>query len=123
MDVPADAPTVGWYRESPTPGERGPAVLAAHVDRNYQKGAFYDLHKLEPGDEVLVDRADGSMVSFEVSRIEQYPRDNFPTQEVYGDVDGAELRLITCGGDVDRAAHSYRDNVVVYAGMVRSSRG
>ncbi len=27
----------------------------------------------------------------------------------------AELRLITCGGDFDRAARSYRDNLVVYA--------
>jgi hypothetical protein len=31
--------------------------------------------------------------------------------------------LITCGGDVDREAHSYRDNIVVYAGPVRTSRG
>ena len=123
MEVPTTAASVGWYRESPTPGERGPAVLAAHVDRNYQKGAFYDLHKLEPGDEVVVDRADGSMASFEISRIAQYPKDDFPSQEVYGDVEGAELRLITCGGDVNREAHSYRDNVVVFAGLVRSSRG
>ena len=123
MEVPATAKAVGWYRQSPTPGERGPAVFAAHVDRNYEKGAFYDLHELEPGDEVVVDRADGSTASFEVLRIEQYPKDNFPTQEVYGDVDAAELRLITCAGDVDRQAHSYRDNIVVYAGLVRSSRG
>jgi LPXTG-site transpeptidase (sortase) family protein len=123
MEVPADARTVGWFRESPTPGERGPAVLAAHVDQNYQKGAFYDLDKLGQGDEVIIDRADGSTALFEVSRIEQYPKDDFPSQDVYGDVDDAELRLITCGGEVDRRAHSYRDNLVVYAGLVRSSRG
>jgi sortase (surface protein transpeptidase) len=121
MEVPADAPTVGWYAASPTPGERGPAVLAGHVDWNHEKGAFYDLHTLEPGDEVLVDRADGSAALFQVMRVAQYPKDNFPTQEVYGDVEGAELRLITCGGELDRKARSYRDNVVVYAGLVGSS--
>lgn len=121
MEVPADAPTVGWYTASPTPGERGPAVLAGHVDWNHEKGAFYDLHTLEPGDEVIVDRADGSAASFQVLRVAQYPKDNFPTQEVYGDVEGAELRLITCGGELDRKARSYRDNVVVYAGLVRST--
>jgi LPXTG-site transpeptidase (sortase) family protein len=115
MEVPADGRGVGWYGEAPTPGERGPAVLAAHVDWNHEKGAFYDLRTLETGDEVTVDRADGVRAVFRVGRVAQYPKDQFPTEEVYGDVDRPELRLITCGGDFDRNAHSYRDNVVVYA--------
>jgi hypothetical protein len=53
-----------------------------------------------------------------VTRTEQYPKSRFPSQEVYGDTDGAELRLITCGGSFDQAARSYRDNLVVYARMV-----
>ncbi|WP_308190915.1 class F sortase [Pseudonocardia terrae] len=121
MEVPADGTKVGWYTESPTPGERGPAVLAAHVDWNHQKGAFYDLHSLKPGDEIMVDRADGSTARFQVRQVAQYSKDAFPTQKVYGDVAGAELRLITCGGELDRAARSYRDNIVVYAGLVSST--
>jgi sortase (surface protein transpeptidase) len=121
MEVPADGTKVGWYTDSPSPGERGPAVLAAHVDWNHEKGVFFDLHRLEPGDDVIVDRADGSSATFEVQRVAQYPKDRFPTQEVYGDVAGAELRLITCGGDLDRAARSYRDNIVVYAALVSSA--
>jgi hypothetical protein len=120
MEVPADGTTVGWYTESPTPGERGPAVLAAHVDWNHEKGAFYDLHRLQAGDEITVDRADGSSPVFQVQRVEQYPKDQFPTRTVYGDVQRAELRLITCGGELDRAARSYRDNIVVYAALIRS---
>jgi sortase (surface protein transpeptidase) len=118
MEVPADGTTVGWYTGSPTPGELGPAVLAAHVDWNHEKGVFYDIHRLEPGDPITVERADGSSAVFEVQRVEQYPKDKFPTQAVYGDVQGAELRLITCGGELDRAARSYRDNIVVYAALV-----
>lgn len=121
MGVPADGTAVGWYTQSPTPGERGPAVLAAHVDWNHKKGVFFDLSRLEPGDDVIVDRADGSSATFEVQRVEQYPKDRFPTQEVYGDVAGAELRLITCGGDLDREARTYRDNIVVYAALVSSA--
>jgi uncharacterized membrane protein YfcA len=45
--------------------------LAGHVDWNHEKGAFYDLHTLEPGDEVIVDRADGSAASFQVLRVAQ----------------------------------------------------
>ena len=45
----------------------------------------------------------------------------FPTERVYGDIDHAGLRLITCGGEFDRAVRSYRDNVVVYASLVGSA--
>jgi LPXTG-site transpeptidase (sortase) family protein len=119
MEVPADGKAIGWYTESPTPGERGPAVLAAHVDWK-GPGVFYDLHRLKPGDEVTVDRADGASAVFRVQRVEQYPKDQFPTLAVYGDVAGAELRLITCGGEFDTAAGSHRDNIVVYASLTQS---
>ena len=115
MEVPADGSTAGWYVHSPTPGERGPAVLAAHVDWQGDKCVFYDLRRTEPGDPIRVLRADGSTAAFTVQRVERYPKDDFPTEKVYGDVDSAQLRLITCGGEFDSAARSYRDNVVVYA--------
>ncbi len=120
MEVPEGAETVGWYDASPTPGERGPSILAAHVDWQNQKGVFFDLRTLRSGADVLVDRADGTEVRFEVTEVEQYSKDDFPTEKVYGDVSGAELRLITCGGDFDRGAQSYRDNVVAYATMISS---
>lgn len=115
MEVPPDGSTVGWYTESPTPGERGPAVLAAHVDWDGEEGAFYDLRELLPGDAVMVDRADGTTALFRVYRVEQYPKDRFPSDAVYGNVPDAQLRLITCGGEVDTEQGGYRDNIVVYA--------
>ena len=93
--------------------------MAAHVDWNYEKGVFYDLRELRPGDEVTVDRQDGVRAAFRVSRVAQYSKDKFPTDEVYGNVERPELRLITCGGDFDQDARSYRDNVVVYADLIR----
>jgi Sortase domain len=119
MEVPADGSTAGWYAHSPTPGEIGPAVLAAHVDWKGSKGVFYDLRRIATGDDVTVERADGRAAHFTVRRVAQYPKDAFPTTAVYGDVATPQLRLITCGGDFDVAAHSYRDNVVVYAEMAR----
>lgn len=121
MEVPEGAQAVGWYVESPTPGERGPSVLAAHVDWKNQKGVFFELRNLEVGDDVIVDRSDGTSIRFEVNEVEQYPKDEFPTEKVYGDTKGAELRLITCGGEFDQSAASYRDNVVAYATMVETA--
>lgn len=109
----------GWYRYSPTPGERGPAVLLGHVDSAHDGPAvFYDLGEVRPGDTVTVWRADGRGAVFRVTRVALHSKDRFPTEEVYGDTPGAELRLITCGGAFDRSAGSYTDNVVVDAVLV-----
>ena len=106
----------GWYRYSPTPGERGPAVLLGHVDSaEYGAGVFFELGALRSGDAVTVTRADRSVATFRVTRVTSVPKDDFPTLDVYGNTDDAELRLITCGGSFDSAARSYRQNVVVYA--------
>jgi hypothetical protein len=56
-------------------------------------------------------------VRFTVTRVDQVPKSGFPTEAVYGDTAGPELRLIACGGTFDRDAHSYRDNVIVYASV------
>jgi len=118
LQVPDDGRVAGWFTGAPAPGQLGPAVVAAHVDWDHTPGVFFRLRDLDDGDEVLVDRADGTTARFEVLEVEQYPKDAFPTERVYGDIDHAGLRLITCGGSFDRAARSYRDNLVVYAGLV-----
>jgi hypothetical protein len=110
------ASPAGWYRYSPTPGERGPAVLLGHVDSaEYGPGVFFQLGALHPGDTVTVGRADHTAATFRVTRVTSVPKDRFPTLAVYGNTDDAELRLITCGGPFDTATRNYLDNTVVYA--------
>lgn len=118
LTVPADPAVAGWYAAGPAPGRPGPAVLAGHVDWAGRPAVFGGLGRLAPGDEIVVDRADGSSVRFAVDRVVRAPKDAFPTDAVYGPVPGAELRLITCGGVFDPAAGSYRDNLVVFARLV-----
>ena len=105
----------GWYKYSPTPGEMGPAIILGHVDGDKQEGIFFRLHELKPGDQVLVTRADGSTATFVVTRTQEEPKTQFPADQVYGDTSDAELRLITCGGQFDKSAKSYLDNIIVYA--------
>ncbi|HVF19190.1 MAG TPA: class F sortase [Mycobacteriales bacterium] len=121
MEVPPGAFPAGWYGGAPTPGEVGPAIVAGHVDWAGRDGVFHDLHRLKPGDEVAVTRADGSTATFHVERVEQLRKDRFPTDVVYGDIDHAGLRLITCGGTFDPHARSYVDNVIAFARLVRTS--
>jgi hypothetical protein len=111
----------GWYRYSPTPGQLGPSVILGHVDSaEYGPGIFFRLGDLRPGDEIDVGRSDGSTAVFTVDRVASFPKDDFPTLQVYGNTDRAELRLITCGGDFDPSARSYVDNIVVFASLTGS---
>ncbi len=120
LEVPPDGVLAGWFTGAPTPGELGPAIIAGHVDWN-GPGIFYDLHLVVAGDLIEVDRADGSTAVFTVTEVGQYPKNEFPTEAVYGPVGFAGLRLITCGGLFDDAAGSYEDNVVVFAELVSST--
>jgi hypothetical protein len=115
LETPADYALAGWFSGGPAPGAVGPAVLAGHVDSTAGPAVFWRLHELAAGDAVLVDRADGTTAWFTVTRVERHPKDAFPTDDVYGPTPDAQLRLVTCGGDFDRSARSYRDNVVVFA--------
>lgn len=105
----------GWWRECPEPGEVGPAVIAGHVDVSEGHAVFFRLEDIEPGQEIFVDRADGSTARFVARRTEVHPKDEFPTRAVYDPTKAAQLRLITCGGDFDSGESSYVDNVIVYA--------
>ena len=122
LEVPAPGPRydhAAWYRGSPTPGRVGPSVILGHVDSAAGgPSVFYRLGDLRPGDRITVTLADRTARTFAVERSEQVAKDAFPRLEVYGDTSGPELRLITCGGEFDDAARSYRDNTVVFARLV-----
>lgn len=111
-----------WWNGSPTPGAIGPAVILGHINGNGKPGIFLNLDKIQAGQQVEVTRADGQIATFTVSHIDTVPKDNFPAQTVYGDTPDAQLRLITCGGALDRQAHSYEANVVVYANLTSVRR-
>ena len=117
LEVPPGAFPAGWFTGGPTPGELGPAVIAGHIDWITGPGVFYQLGSLEVGDEIRITRTDGTVASFRTIRVDQYPKDSFPTDLVYGNIDHAGLRLISCGGAFNRDTGHYEDNIVVFADL------
>ncbi|WP_277453631.1 class F sortase [Janibacter sp. DB-40] len=110
---------VAWYDGSPTPGEVGPAVLEGHVTGSgHDPSVFFELGDVRAGDEVEVDRADGTTATFEVTQVKKSPKDDFPRIDVYGATAGPELRIITCGGTYDEDARRHLENVIVFAELV-----
>lgn len=113
----ADPMQAGVYTKGPMPGQVGPAVVLAHINGNGKPGFGAGFHTLAAGDEVDVSTPTGP-VRFRVARTETVAKSAFPTAAVYSDTRDPELRLITCGGTLDRGAHNYLGQTIVYAARI-----
>lgn len=114
LGVPDDPRVVGWWNAGARPGAAaGPVVLDGHVD-TYRDGpgALFHLADLLPGDEVLVDTAEGGF-RYVVHAVARYPKGTIPA-EVFAP-GPPRVVLISCGGTFDRRLRHYADNVVVGA--------
>lgn len=118
MEVPERAGDAGWLTTAGRPGEYGPTVIAGHVDSRDGPGVFYHLTRVRVGALITVYTAGGEAANYRVSRVEDFPKSTFPTEAVFGATLSDELRLITCTGEFDDDAASYRSNRVVFADRV-----
>ena len=114
LDVPDNAASVSWYRFGSGPTEPGSAVLAGHVDFDGRQGVFWRLDEVEVGLPIEVTSATG-VDTFVVTATRRYAKTDLPLDALFDREGPSQLVLITCGGSFDRAANSYRDNIVVIA--------
>jgi LPXTG-site transpeptidase (sortase) family protein len=112
---------VGWYNQGPQPGERGSAVIDGHLDRpGGFPAVFWHLRDLHVGDEVLVKNTSGKALRFQVTRIELYPSQDAPIQDIFGNWGGTYLNLITCAGDWIPSQHQTNLRLVVYTSLAKA---
>ena len=121
LEVPTDFDVTGWYTGRSVPGDIGPSVVVGHVDSHTGPAVFFELSQLEVGDLIQIERSDQLVARFQILELTLVDKDEFPTQQVYGDTSEPTLRLITCGGDFDRSAGSYEGNLIVFAEHVGNS--
>lgn len=121
MDTPdADPEQAGWFTGAHTPGSPGTSIVVGHVTWNREPTVFFKLGDLERGDQITVTRKDGSKATFAVSKRSTFPKDEFPTKEIFQQATDPELTLITCGGRYDTSTHTYGSNVIVWTKLVKT---
>ncbi len=119
MDVPKHDMNVAWYELGYSPGEKGNAVMAGHLDTITGAPAiFYNLDRLRKGDTIIVHLSDDTEITFSVTHVAVYENENFPLAEVFGPHDKARLNLITCRGHYDSQAKNYSQRTVVYSELL-----
>jgi hypothetical protein len=115
LDVPPDARTLVWYRYGPSPGGPGSAVIAGHLNWRGTTGIFARLDEMPVGATITVVYDDGSQRDFIVSAVELVDKPAVAVNGTFARDGESLLRLVTCGGEFEKAVRSYRSNVVVTA--------
>lgn len=111
MIAPTDPAVVAWYDFSPLPGTGGNAVFVGHVDYvGFGPAVFWDLRRLDVGDRIHVDLADGTRLTYEVSFNEVYPVESGPWGSLFAPDtgEGDVVTMYTCDGNLRNGQYDAR---------------
>jgi len=119
--VPDNIYEAGWYDGSSQPGQSGAMFIYGHVSSWTADGIFYNLHKLQPGDEISIVRGDTTSYIYRVIKSVVYPYNAVPMNTVLAPVDANTpgLNLMTCTGQVIKNTSEFNERLVVYTSLVK----
>jgi LPXTG-site transpeptidase (sortase) family protein len=119
MQDPTGPVSVAWYDFTGRPGFGSNAVFSGHVDyANYGAAVFWNLRRLEFGDEVKIALADGTTYTYKVVSSAVYRPETAPINEIVGPTEREVITLITCGGTFNPTTREYDQRLVVRAERV-----
>ena len=117
--VPESMLTTSWWSDGPRPGSGRMAVILGH-EQPGGPGVFNRLDQLRPGDAVVLRNSDGTALNLRVlgSPVTGLDKATSALADLLNHHPaGADVALITCGGQFDDAARASEDNEVVFAGL------
>ena len=116
LEAPANIHETGWYRESAKPGHAGAMVIDGHVGLDQTPGVFYQLHDLQAGGSITIERGDGAVFHYSVVKSVVYEANNVDMNAALRPIgDQPGLNLITCAGTFNPDTQTFDQRLVVYA--------
>lgn len=117
IDTPANVHDTAWYNQSAKPGQPGAMLIDGHVSSWKTHGVFYDLKKLVAGDSISIERGDGTILAYRVTKKETYDADKVDMAATLAPINPAKpgLNLITCAGNVVKGTNDFDKRIVVFA--------
>jgi len=112
----------GWYDASAKPGQNGAMFIYGHVSSWTANGIFYNLKKLQPGDDITITRGDNQIFTYQVITIKIYPYMNVDMSAVLSPIKPTlpGLNLMTCTGQVIAGTSEFNERLVVFTSLVSS---
>jgi len=117
LGTPSNVYDTDWYTGSAKPGSPGAALIDGHVAGWKAKGVFYNLDKLVAGDQIQIERGDGSLLNYKVVRSQIYSANQVDMRAALTPVTAGKpgLNLISCTGKIVSGTSRYSQRVIVFA--------
>lgn len=97
MDTVDDPHIAAWYKDGPSPGEEGNALINGHVRWKGVVGYFSVLPEMDIGEKIVIEYENGWHNAFYVTEVLFYPFDEVPSEIM--SLDGeTRVTLISCYG-------------------------
>lgn len=109
---------VSWFNEGPTPGLIGSSIINGHSGWKDGIPAVFDkLKNLEKNDMVYIKNESGEVMTFIVTKLKIYHKDDIALDVFNSSDDKAHLNLITCIGTWNISQGDHDDRIVVFTDL------
>lgn len=120
IQAPRNINDAGWYSGSVKPGEPGAVFIDGHASGASRQGLFGYLYTLKPGNELQVEKGDGSRLTYRVMKVDTVALDAVDMKKVLQPYEGVTngLNLMTCTGAWVNSEKTYDQRVIVWTQQV-----
>jgi len=117
LGTPNNVYDTAWYTGSAKPGQPGATLIDGHVSSWTTHGVFYGLNKLKAGDQLQIEKGDGSILNYKVVKTQTYQANNVDMQAAITPITAGKsgLNLISCTGHVIKGTSQFDQRVIVFA--------
>lgn len=115
--APNNIHDVGWFEASGKPGSSGAVLLNGNSRGPTQPGVFANLKTLVPGDVIVMERGNGSRLTYIVHKVQEYPGNQVDMTTALQSIEPGKqgLNLMTTPSKYNAVENSAAKRQVVFA--------
>lgn len=111
---------VGWFEQNGKPGAAGAVLINGHSVGPTKNGIFANLRQLQPGDQVLLELGNGSLLTYSVVKVQEYQLNQLDMEAAKQSLDPTKkgLNLITTSNRYSSRSENSRRQLIVFTQQV-----